>query len=259
MWGATVYEKGAWILHMLRYVIGDTAFFDAMHTYHQTYSFATATTEDFKSVCETISEADLGDFFDEWVYQAGYPEYEYMWNYFTDGSSYHLNLYVDQVQSDAPVFTLPIEILVTTASGDSLLQLPVDSSSELYQLTFSGEPTNLSFDPLNHILKTVVEVPTGIEASGRPPGLVVRACPNPNRGELSLFVFLTNGGDVTLRVYDVAGRRVGRTTRTNLPARWNSIELGGDTGNLRLDRSGVYFYLVESGNQTATGRFTIIR
>ncbi|UCG50791.1 MAG: T9SS type A sorting domain-containing protein [Candidatus Latescibacterota bacterium] len=259
MWGATVYEKGAWILHMLRYVIGDTAFFDVMRTYHQTYAFTTATTEDFKTVCETVSGIDLYDFFDEWVYQAGYPEYEYCWNYFTDGSVYHMNLYVDQVQMNAPVFTLPIEILVTTASGDSLLRLPIDSSSELYQLTFSDEPTSLVFDPLNHVLKTAVEVPTGIASSGRPPGLTVLAYPNPNRGEFALFVFLPQGGDITLGVYDVAGRRVGRISRANLPVRWSSIELGGDTDGLRLNRSGVYFYRVKSGDHVATGRFTVIR
>jgi aminopeptidase N len=259
MWGATVYEKGAWILHMLRYVIGDEAFFNAIRTYYQTFAYANATTDDLITVCESTSGEVLDAFFDEWVYQAGYPEYQYSWYDFPDAGFYRVNLSIDQVQSNAPVFTIPVEILVAFAAGDSILRLPVSGPSEHYHLTFPEEPTNLVFDPFARILKTVVEVPTGIAGSDRVPGLTVRTFPNPASQELSMTVFLPDGGEVVLDVYDVSGRHVGRVTREGLPATWNTIELGRDAGAVRLERTGVYFYRLHNGARVAAGKFTVVR
>ena len=258
MWGATVYEKGAWVLHMLRYVIGDVAFFEAIHLYHETFAYSNTTTGDFKSVCEAVSGTDLTAFFDEWVYQAGYPEYEYSWDYFTDGVGYHLNLFVDQVQTNAPVFTIPVEVLVTTTAGDSLLRLPVGSADELYQLTFTAEPIDVVFDPSSNILKTADEIPTGIVKGDRTPGFSVRLFPNPARGVVRIAFHLAESGDVTLDVFDVAGRHVGRETRRGVSVSWNSIEIGED-GAIHFERNGVYFYRLASGGQMATGKFTIVR
>ncbi|MEJ2721460.1 MAG: M1 family metallopeptidase, partial [bacterium] len=71
MWGATVYEKGAWVLHMLRYVVGDTAFFTGLRTYYQLHAYSTATTEQLRTVFEAVSGMDLQWFFDQWVYEQG--------------------------------------------------------------------------------------------------------------------------------------------------------------------------------------------
>lgn len=68
LFGETIYEKGAWVLHMLRYEIGDTAFFKALHSYYDLYKYSNASVEDFKSVCENISKIKLEKFFDQWVY-----------------------------------------------------------------------------------------------------------------------------------------------------------------------------------------------
>lgn len=259
MWGATVYEKGAWILHMLRYVVGDNLFFEALQTYHQTFSFDNATTGDLRTVYETVSGMDLTAFFDEWVYQAGYPEYECSWNYYWDGVTYRVNFFVDQVQSNAPVFTIPIEIRITSTAGDTFLRLPVSSASELYQLTLEDEPTGLDFDPDNRILKTDDIVVTGVTGTRQIPSFQVRTIPNPTAGDVQIDVFLPEAGDLVIDIYDVAGRRVGRLYRPNLPATWNSLTLRRDDPDLSLTRSGVYFYRVTTGHKAVTGKITIVR
>lgn len=258
LWGATVYEKGAWILHMLRYVVGDAAFFDALRLYHQTYAYSTASTENFEALCETTTGADLGAFFDEWVYQAGYPEYEYGWTTFSDGARFHVDLSIDQVQTDAPVFTIPVEVRMTTASGGSLLRLPVASAHEIYQLTFDEEPVGLEFDPFNRILKTAAEVPTGIVRDHAAPAIAARVSPNPARNNARIEFFLDEAGDVTLDVYDVAGRRVASLDRDDLPAGRNAFDIGVD-GDARIDRGGVYFYRLTSRARSVSGKLTILR
>jgi aminopeptidase N len=262
LWGATVYEKGAWVLHMLRYLVGDGAFFDALRLYHVTYAYSNATTENFQAVCESVSGIDLDSFFGEWVYQAGYPEYEYAWTAYSDGSRYHLDLFVDQVQTDAPVFTLPVEIRVTTTAGSSTQGLPVESAHEVYQLVFDDEPVGVEFDPSNRILKTAAMVPTGLAADtpvrGGAPAIAVRVSPNPARGTARIDFLLGEESDVALDVYDAAGRCVASSRRAALTPGWNALAVGNGS-DARLDRSGVYFYRLRAGARCASGKLTILR
>ncbi len=75
MWGGTVYDKGSWVVHMLRGVLGDEAFFGALRDYGAARGGGVATTADLEADLEASTGLDLGWFFDAWVYQAGDPEY----------------------------------------------------------------------------------------------------------------------------------------------------------------------------------------
>jgi aminopeptidase N len=263
LWGATVYEKGAWVLHMLRYLVGDAAFFDALRAYHASCAYSNAATENFKAVCESVSGIDLDPFFGEWVYQAGYPEYEYAWTSFHDGLRHRLDLYLDQVQSEAPVFTLPVEIRVTTASGSIVHRLPVAGAHEVFQLEFEGEPTAVELDPFNRILKKAAMVPAGIAnehpaAEGASASIAARVSPNPARGAARIDFLLGEKRDVALDVYDAAGRRVASSHRTGLEPGWHALWVG-EGGDARLDGGGVFFYRLRAGSRSASGKITILR
>ena len=78
---ANSYPKGAWVLHMLRGLMGDSAFFRGLRTYYSTYRDSTATSEDFQHVMETAARADFGWFFHQWLYQPGYPQLDVTWQY----------------------------------------------------------------------------------------------------------------------------------------------------------------------------------
>lgn len=68
LFSETVYDKGAWVLHMLRDEIGDSNFFSSLKKYFEIYKYRSASTEDFKAVCESVSNKSLDKFFDDWVY-----------------------------------------------------------------------------------------------------------------------------------------------------------------------------------------------
>jgi len=94
-----IYNKGAWVLHMLRGEIGDKLFFYLLQNYFETYKYKNASTEDFINLAEKISSKNLKKFFDQWVFNGeGKIELEYSYSTKKIKNSYELNLKLNQVQ-----------------------------------------------------------------------------------------------------------------------------------------------------------------
>jgi aminopeptidase N len=154
----TTYEKAASVLHMLRFLEGDSVFFEILRTYGTTYAYDIAVTADFQAVCETVSGQDLDWFFDQWIYDQGYPEYEVLWSSVSqDAKSYDLSIAVNQVQEDAPIFAMPVELEITTTAGSLLDTIMLDDRQDLFRFTLADEPTGVDLDPDHWMLceKTV--------------------------------------------------------------------------------------------------------
>ncbi|MFQ5752555.1 MAG: M1 family metallopeptidase, partial [bacterium] len=104
----TVYDKGAWFLHMLRHVVGDSTFFDILLSYSQDprFAYGNATTAGFQSVCEAVSGQDLDWFFQPWIYEKGRPIYQAVWSTRDSIGNNLLNLNIKQIQyPKQPVFS----------------------------------------------------------------------------------------------------------------------------------------------------------
>jgi hypothetical protein len=121
---ATVYLKGSWIVHMLRYVMGDEDFFAGIRHYLNTHRYGTALTADLQRALEGFyagerHPGDLSWFFDQWCYMAGFPEYR--WRWWLEGSELHVG--VDQVQytlHETPyVFEMPLEFMAVYTNDDT--------------------------------------------------------------------------------------------------------------------------------------------
>ncbi len=152
------YYKASWVLHMLRHVIGDEAFFQTLEAYRQAFEYGTATTEDFQAVAEAVSGVNLTDFFHQWIYEEYYPAYAYSWSCTETLDYFSLNLTVDQVQTNTALFHMPIDVRVDFEGGGS--QTFVIDNFEAHQeylLSVSGRAIAVSLDPDEWILKRVVE------------------------------------------------------------------------------------------------------
>lgn len=158
IFGTIVYDKGAWVLHMLRHVVGDSTFFDIMRAYYSDprYAYGAAQTEDFQGICEDVSGMDLDYFFEEWIYGEYYPRYQYSWIYESAGSGfYDVYLHIDQTQGSEPThFTMPIDITITTAKGDTTFVVFNDPRHKDFQFRVDGFPNNLQLDEEEWILRT---------------------------------------------------------------------------------------------------------
>lgn len=150
IYSPTEYEKGGCVLHMLRFVVGDTTFFDILQNYGSTYAYANAVTADYQTICETVSGQDLDWFFDQWIYDQGFPEYELLWSYSNQEiKGYELYVAVSQLQEDAPIFDMPVELGITTSSESILDTLLIDQAEQHFWLALPEEPLDVELDP-NH-------------------------------------------------------------------------------------------------------------
>jgi aminopeptidase N len=108
------YQKGGWVLHMLRREIGDDPFFDAVRAYYAEHRDATATTRDFRTAAEAAAGRDLEGFFDQWLRAPGYP----VLSVDTEPTADGLRVSVEQVQGAyAPRFDIPVDLEVTWDGG----------------------------------------------------------------------------------------------------------------------------------------------
>jgi len=156
--GARSYSKGAVVLHMLRGIVGDPTFYDILRAYSADPSLAygVATTEDFQAVAESVSGMDLNYFFQQWIYGENYPKY-HSWHSknLISGNTWNLTVNVSQDANTNPAFfTMPIQIKVTRAIGDTIVTVFNNSSNQLFNIQINGEPISIVFDPNNWILKT---------------------------------------------------------------------------------------------------------
>jgi hypothetical protein len=156
--GARSYAKGAVVLHMLRGIVGDSVFFNILQTYaaDPNVAYGVAVTEDFQAVAENVSGLDLDYFFQQWIYGENYPKYHSWFSKsLISGNTWNLSLLITQDANTNPAFfTMPIQIKVTRAIGDTIVTVFNNSSSQLFNIAIEGEPLSIVFDPGNWILKT---------------------------------------------------------------------------------------------------------
>lgn len=261
LWGTTTYEKGACVLHMLRHVVGDSTFFDGLAAYRAAYEYASAVTPQFKAVVESVSGQDLDWFFAQWIYDVGYPEYEYSWLADSSAGGYDLTLVIDQVQTNGPVFTMPVDVKVTMVAGDSLLTLLVDDAHEVFDLVMAGEPNAVEIDPENWILNTAEEVPNaGIGDLTAAPALSLgQNRPNPFGRSTAIIYSLPRSQHVRLAIYDAAGRKIvglvdGYRPAGDAETLWNGTDTGG-----REVAPGTYFCCLDTEDGRRVRRVILLK
>jgi len=144
---ANSYQKGAWILHMLRTEVGDSIFQKIIQTYYQQYKGSNADTKDFEAVAEKVLGKELTWFFDQWLYRSGIPELSANWK--SDGNK----LKIEIKQKGNQPFQFPLEIGMVSADGKMTVQkLLIKSKEEEFKIDSSYKPVKLVLDPNTNLL-----------------------------------------------------------------------------------------------------------
>ncbi|HZY81009.1 MAG TPA: M1 family metallopeptidase [Cyclobacteriaceae bacterium] len=143
----TTYVKSAFVLHMLRHVLGEETFYNAVSTYISTFAFKNVTTEDFQKICEEKSGKKLQWFFKEWIYGEGRPDYRLSWHQ----KGGNLNVEVSQVQDK--LFEMPVDISVITSTGKDTFTVSNKDRVQSYKFAIKNPVIDVQLDPENWILK----------------------------------------------------------------------------------------------------------
>ena len=141
------YNKGAYVLHMLRWKLGDVLFFQALRNYlnDPELAFNYAKTPDLINHMETTSGQNLTTFFNQWYYKQGYPSYQIFWH----RSGNDVIVKINQSQSHVSVgfFEMPLPIRFTAAGFDTTVVFNHTSSGQIFTRTLNFQATTASFDP----------------------------------------------------------------------------------------------------------------
>lgn len=150
------YQKGAWVLHMLRGQLGDEVFFKGIHDFYVRHAEKNASTEDLRAALERVSGKNLKEFFARWIYGSGHPRYEAAWVWrASKGGRGTLTIQLRQTQEDAPFLTpLPVEIVLAKKIQRVTLT-PTDRTASL-SVPLSSKPVDVRIDPDETILKELV-------------------------------------------------------------------------------------------------------
>ncbi len=136
------YQKAGWVLNMLRHKLGDGVFWEGIRTYYERFQNANAMTDDFRKVMEEVSQTDLKDFFDQWLYTKGYPEIKWDWNY----QNGKIRIVINQLQ-DYHIFQFPLEIGIVSDGKLNINTLQIDEKSDNFEIPTPTKPDALIIDP----------------------------------------------------------------------------------------------------------------
>ncbi|MEJ0104028.1 MAG: M1 family aminopeptidase [Bacteroidota bacterium] len=145
---ANNYQKGGWILHMLRRQLGDTIFWKSIRDYYATYAGKNADTHDLQVIFEKHSGQNLDAFFRQWLYTPGQPSLNITWK---PGTNKKLHITVSQLQGT--LFSFPLEVEIKTVSGKTKLEkLNITRKEETFVLSIAEEVVSIVADPNTSLL-----------------------------------------------------------------------------------------------------------
>ena len=151
-----VYDKAGWVIRMLREQLGDDAFFAALKHYLETHRLQNVVTADLVKAVEDSTGTNVDQFFDQWIYGAGAPRFVVKSTYDEAMKKISLNVKQTQkVEGHVGIFRVPIDVAITTASGQKMFPIQVSKADETFSFTVDGPPTMVLFDKGDKILKSL--------------------------------------------------------------------------------------------------------
>jgi tetratricopeptide (TPR) repeat protein len=149
LWALTG-AKGATVLSMLRNMLGDEKFFEALKTFAQQDGWKPTNTDDFQKVVESVSKKDLGYFFTEWIESSGAPQFKLEYTVFREQQKGFRVM--GKITQDLDTFRMPVDLKITTEGNPEQAKVEVVGTSSEFSVDTFGKPKTVEIDPNSMVL-----------------------------------------------------------------------------------------------------------
>ena len=227
--GRLSYNKGAYVLHMLRWVVGDSAFYQGVRNYlNGAGDFGT--TKEFQTFMENASGKNLTEFLADWFYGQGYPSYHLQWSQQADSLIFTLG----QTQSHPSVsfFEMPVPVRVKLNGIDSIFVLQNTTNNQRFSFQIGNASVDsIAIDPDIWLLSKNNTIEQVITATGDPAtSEEVNVFPNPAHNEINI---ISAEHVQSVQIIDVSGRTF-------------SLPVTGNKVNVSQFSPGLYSLLIKN-------------
>jgi aminopeptidase N len=152
-----VTDKGAMILHMLRWVIGDQKYDQTMRTFASKYAGKSASLDDFRALAEQNYGQQLVWFFSQWLDSTGAPEFKTKYTIYRLGSGKGFRV-VGQIAQDLDLFRMPVDLKIDTDGKTENKRIEVVGTNSAFNIETFGKPRRIVVDPDDRVLKNSSEI-----------------------------------------------------------------------------------------------------
>lgn len=204
------YAKGACALHQIRYLLGDSLFFQTLKAYANdtTLRFGNATVADFNAKVNEVSGQNYDWYFNDWIFAPNHPSYNNTYNIEDLGTGqWKVNFFTSQNQTDPAFFRMMLELKVHFEDGsDTIFRVMNDANYQQYSFIFDKKPLRFYFDPNSQIVLKQATTVVGIPENGPSNGVYLfENVPNPATNSTRITYEMNQPGMVTLEITDITG------------------------------------------------------
>ena len=246
--GRLSYSKGAYLLHMLRWKLGDANFFQGLRDYlnDPQLAYGYAHTSDLKTHLENVSGLNLTDFFNEWYVGEGYPSYNVVWN--QSGSNLTVTIYQTTSSPTVSFFEMPVPVRFSNGVMDTTIVFNHTSSGQSFSASIPFTASLAEFDPELWILSANNFVSVGLEEQETKPGAFA-VFPNPSNDFLNVVTNESIPAGALLSIKGLDGREIS--------------EEGFEGKSKKLDvsklASGTYILMLKGLDYQYARRFQVVK
>lgn len=153
LFSTLVYDKGAWVLHMLRKELSDTTFFKIIRNYYDRFKYKNASTKDFQSIAEEFSRKNLSDFFNQWVFKGiGIIEANVQYTTEKINNSFKTEITLKQLQNGYDIYKFPLDIKFIYENDAETKTFYITKREESFTFESIKKPLEIIVDPNKWLL-----------------------------------------------------------------------------------------------------------
>ncbi len=247
-----VYDKGAWVLHMLRAELGDAAFFEFFADYAVTGGMGHVESSDVIAAASRVAGRDMTSWFRPWLETSAAPSLT--WHVRREGGADNPRHILTVLQLQTELFELRVPLLVIAAGDTTALTVNLHTSSAVIDLG-PIEP-KVIIEPRAPLLAWIQQQAPPIVLD------IISAHPNPSAdGQVELQFHIQKAGPLALSLHDARGRRLAHWDLE--PANgFDEVKIwhwNGKNNRGEVLPSGVYWFVLDSGSERTIERITLIR